>query len=115
MKKIKIIPFIISILFPLVCTTFIVCYSYGVNDTYTTNKTKYENYVLENYYDDNGQAKEEIKKAVQMDSHNFQVVSSLDGSYITSIIFIMIQFLWLMICSCPVGGLPTRRPIQCLI
>lgn len=75
MKKIKLIPFIISILFPLACTTFIVCYSYGVNDTYTKNKDRYEVHVQQNYYDENGQASDEIKKAVTMDSNKYQLVS----------------------------------------
>lgn len=78
MKKIKIIPFIISILFPLVCTTFIVCYSYGVNDTYTKNKDRYEVHVQEEYYSEDGQASEEVKKAVTMDSKKFQLVSLND-------------------------------------
>ena len=82
MRKIKIIPFIISILFPLVCTAFIVCYSYGVNDTYTTNKVRFDNYVLEDYYDEYGQAKDEIVKAVQMDSNKFQIVTSISESHL---------------------------------
>ena len=75
MKKIKIIPFIISILFPLACTTFIVCYSYGVNDTYTKNKDRYEVHVQDKYYDEDGQASTEIEKAVKMDSSKYQLVS----------------------------------------
>ncbi len=83
MKKIKLIPFIISILFPLACTTFIVCYSYGVNDTYTKNKDRYEVHVQNEYYDKNGQASDEIKKAVTMDSNKYQLVSlnNLDENF----------------------------------
>lgn len=73
MKKIKIIPFIIAVLFPLVCTAFIVCYSYGVNDIYTTNKNKYEIYTQEKYFDDKGDATTEIEKGVKLDSYKYQV------------------------------------------
>ena len=52
MKKIKVIPFIISILFPLVCTAFIVCYSYGAIGNYPTNQNKYNNYVVSEYFDE---------------------------------------------------------------
>lgn len=72
MKKIKVIPFIISILFPLVCTAFIVCYSYGVNDIYTNNKDKYEVYFQNKYYNDKGEAEDEIGKAVKLDSYKYQ-------------------------------------------
>lgn len=72
MKKIKIIPFIIAVLFPLVCTTFIVCYSYGVNDIYTTNKNKYEIYTQNKYFDDKGDATDEIEKGVKLDAYKYQ-------------------------------------------
>lgn len=73
MKKVKIIPFIIAVLFPLVCTAFIVCYSYGVNDIYTANKNKYEIYTQNKYFDDKGDANDEIEKAVKLDSYKYQV------------------------------------------
>lgn len=72
MKKIKIIPFIIAVLFPLVCTTFIVCYSYGVNDIYTTNKNKYEIYTQNKYFDDKGDATDEVEKGVKLDAYKYQ-------------------------------------------
>lgn len=73
MRKVKIIPFIIAVLFPLVCTAFIVCYSYGVNDIYTANKSKYEIYTQNKYFDDKGDANKEIEKAVKLDSYKYQV------------------------------------------
>lgn len=73
MRKVKIIPFIIAVLFPLVCTAFIVCYSYGVNDIYTANKNKYEIYTQNKYFDDKGDANKEIEKAVKLDSYKYQV------------------------------------------
>ena len=62
MKKIKVIPFIISILFPLVCTAFIVAYSYGAIGNYTTNQNKYDNYVVSDYFDEDGSVFDEVKK-----------------------------------------------------
>ncbi len=83
MKKIKLIPFIIAVLFPLVCTAFIVCYSYGVNDIYTANKNKYEIYTQNKYFDDKGDANAEIEKGVKLDSYKYQVSPGnvkIDGS-----------------------------------
>lgn len=85
MKKIKIIPFIISLLFPLVCTSFVVCYSYGVNDIYTNNKEKYEVYFQNKYFDDKGAAIDELTKAVKLDSYKYQIspnnVNFFDGKF----------------------------------
>ena len=50
MKKIKVIPFIISILFPLVCTAFIVAYSYGAIGNYPTNQNKYNKKTLHSVF-----------------------------------------------------------------
>jgi len=75
MKKIKIIPFIISVLFPLVITAFVVCYSYGVNDVYTTNKLNYENEVYYKYYDEDNSAEGEIEKNIKFISNKYKEIN----------------------------------------
>ena len=82
MRKIKIVPFIISVLFPLVCTAFVVCYSYGVNDIYTVNKQRYEAHVENEYYNENGNAVEEIEKGIKYDSDKYnQFETTVNATY----------------------------------
>ena len=76
MKKIKVIPFIISILFPLVCTAFIVAYSYGAIGNYTTNQNKYDNYVVGDYFDEDGSVFDEVKKGIQLSSNKYKLIDT---------------------------------------
>ena len=76
MKKIKVIPFIISILFPLVCTAFIVCYSYGAIGNYPTNQNKYNNYLASDYFDEDGQVTDEVRKGIQLNSNKFKLIDT---------------------------------------
>ena len=76
MKKIKVIPFIISILFPLVCTAFIVAYSYGAIGNYTTNQNKYDNYVVSDYFDEDGSVFDEVRKGIQLSSNKFTLIDT---------------------------------------
>ena len=76
MKKIKVIPFIISILFPLVCTAFIVAYSYGAIGNYPTNQNKYNNYVVSDYFDEDGSVTDEVRKGIQLSSNKFKLIDT---------------------------------------
>lgn len=78
-KKIVIVPFLIAVIFTLLATTFVVLYSYGAFGLWNNNKNKFESYCYEDYYNTEGNPKEETLKRVKLSSTKYQKITEFDA------------------------------------